>query len=91
MALEIRCRLCNRVRRLFPDNLCSRCYYSQHSNTFDQRMPMMDVILFFDKLKEDNEDLKTCIECKRELPATRKYFYSNGGKYLKPRCKECYT
>ena len=74
--------------------ICKRNYYTisederwgvQHKLHFHQKQ--------LDELVERLSILKECSKCKRMLPATTNYFYSDvsGKGALRPECKKCHN
>ena len=87
----MRCRICSRVRRLFPDDLCSQCYYTVNGKILGDYMPEVDMMEIVRVWNDNwsNKQTKNCKKCGKTYPKTKHYFYSNGGKYLRPYCRQC--
>lgn len=87
----MRCKICLRVRRLFPDDFCGMCYYSNQSRDLGSYMVEYDIIEGMDNemFEYFKPTTKECNKCMKVKPRTNKHFYKNGSKYFRATCIEC--
>lgn len=90
----MRCKICNRIRRLFPDDICSQCYYTVNGKILSDYMTEAEIIYIVREWSNEwkMKDKKKCNKCGVVYPKSLKYFYSNGSRgYVRPTCRGCYN